>query len=88
MRRIYCPFCEDMVELETEAHMLLVCPIYNEGRSRIFGIIDANYHEFSSYNDEEKLVFIMKNIDPSVARFIFDSFELRAFLLSKPKRNY
>ena len=63
--------------------------IYNEGRSRVFRIIDANYyHEFSSYNAEEKLVFIVKNIDPSVARFIFDSFELRAFLLSKPKRNY
>ena len=42
----YCPFRVDMVE--SEAHMLLVCPIYNEGRSRVFGIIDANYHEFSS----------------------------------------
>ena len=33
-----------------------------------------------SYNDEEKLVFIIKNIDRSVARFIFNSFELRAFI--------
>ncbi len=81
----YCPFCLDKVE--TEAHMLLACPIYEETRSLTFSTLERDNAEFTSYNDNEKIIFIMKNISPAVSKFIFTAFELRTFLLSKPKRN-
>ena len=81
----FCPFCPDKVECET--HMLLACPIYNHKRNILFNYLIEENNEFTSYSETEKLVYIMKNISQTVAKYISNCFEIRTFLLSKARRH-
>ena len=81
----FCPFCPNMIE--NEAHMLLACPIYKRGRKNLLDTVSTENPEFTSYTDDEKFVFLMKNISPVVAKYIYASLEIREFLVRKPKRH-
>ena len=81
----FCPFCRTIVE--TETHFLLQCPTYRIRREILLQNIAENNPEFPSYTLNEKLEYSMLNIDSNIAKFIFDSFEVRTFLLTHPKRN-
>ena len=81
----FCPFCKTSVE--TEIHFLLQCPTYSIQRENLFQNVIQNNPNFPYFTLNQKLELIMSNIDDKIAKFIFDSFEIRAFLLSHPKRN-
>ena len=75
----FCPFCPNMIE--NEVHMLLACPIYKRGRKNLLDTVSTENPEFTSYPDDEKFVFLMKNISPVVAKYIAASLEIREFLV-------
>ena len=78
-----CPLCHEGIE--DEAHFLLYCPIYNRLREELFRNINTPTN-FQHYSNNEKLIFLMQNIDNNIAKHIYNCFELRNFLLDKPKR--
>ena len=81
----FCPFCPNSIE--TEIHFLFHCPVYSSMREMFLKIVNENKPEYYLYSINEKLEYVMNNIDENVARYINDSFELRTFLLTHPKRN-
>lgn len=80
----FCPFCPTSVE--TEIHFLFQCSTYSIMRDIFHKTITETKPEFPRYNFDEKLEYIMTNIDENVAKYINDSFEVRTFLLIHPKR--
>ena len=48
--------------------------------------ITENKPEFPWYTFDEKLEYIVTNIDKNAAKYINDPFEVRTFLLIHPKR--
>ena len=80
----FCPFCLTLVE--TEIHFLFQCSTYSIMRDIFHKSISENKPEFPWYTFDEKLEYIMTNIDKNVAKHINDSFEVRTFLLIHPKR--
>ena len=83
--RRFCPFCTDTVE--TEIHFLLQCPTFASMRDILHKTVIESNPEFSSYTINEKLEYIMINLNKTTAKYIFNSLELRSFLLTHPKRN-
>ena len=81
----FCPFCPNSIE--TEIHFLFHCPVYSSMREIFLKIVTENKPEYYLYSIDEKLQYVMNNIDENVARYVNDSFELRTFLLTHPKRN-
>ena len=81
----FCPFCTDTVE--TETHFLLQCPTYGTMRDFLYKTVTESNSEFPSYTINRKLEYIMKNINRTTAKYIFNAIELRTFLLTHPKRN-
>ena len=79
-----CPLCHDGIE--DEAHFLLFCPVYNDLRNQLYMCLNLP-NNFQYYSANEKLKFIMINLDDNIAKFNYNCFELRHFLLSNPKRN-
>ena len=80
----FCPFCPTLVE--TEIHFLFQCSTYSIMRDIFHKTITENKPEFPRYTFDEKLEYIMTNIDENVAKYINDSLEVRTFLLIHPKR--
>ena len=80
-----CPFCQTLVE--TEIHFLFQCSTYSIMRDIFHKTITENKPEFPLYTFDEKLEYIMTNIDENVAKYINDSLEVRTFLLIHPKRH-
>ena len=81
----FCPFCPNVIE--NEIHFLFHCPVYSNIRDMFLKMATENKPEFYTYSDNERLEYIMNNIDGNVARYINESFELRTFLQTHPKRN-
>ena len=81
----FCPLCPNSVE--TEVHFLLLCPTYNIRRDILYKTISENNPEFLRYTIGNKFDCIMSNIDKDIAKYINDIFDIRAFLLTHPKRN-
>ena len=80
----FCPFCPKSIE--TELHFLLECPLYNTGRNEILKQIHRLTPNFSHYTIEQKLVYLMSNIDTELVNYIANSFQIRTFILEKHKR--
>ena len=80
-----CPFCPNLVE--TESHFLLNCTTYNTVRDQIFNSISERNPMFPLYTTNEKLQYIMTNINNDVAIYIANCFKIRAFLITHPKRS-
>ena len=81
----FCHFCTGTVE--TETHFLLQCPTYATMRDILYKTFTESNLEFPSYTINEKLEYLMINLNKTTAKYIFNSFELRSFLLTHPKRN-
>ena len=81
----FCPFCKTYVE--TELHFLLQYPLYSINRDILLQHVLLSNPAFLSYTTIEKFGYIMSEIDNDIAKFISDSFEVRTFLLTNPKRN-
>ena len=81
----FCPFCPNVVE--TEAHLLFYCPTYTIMRKECFKTLLENNPGFRFYTTNLKMEYIMTHIDKHIGKYIYNSFELREFLLTHPKRN-
>ena len=81
----YCPFCQNLVE--NEAHFLLVCPTYSIRRDILTKTILENNPGFHWYTMVEQFDYIMSNVDENIAKYINDTFGIRTFLLSNPRKN-
>ena len=80
----FCPFCPNQVE--DEIHFLVNCPAYNSLRkSLIDSLVDGNtnLHEIP---DTEVFLTLMSKAQKEVANFTLKAFELRKYLVDKPKR--
>ena len=75
----FCPFFKN--EVETEAHFLLLCPLYTHIREhdQCFQIPKM------ILSDAEKFVHLMTK-GSEIATFVHKAMELRNFLLSLPRR--
>ena len=80
----FCPFCPN--SLETEVHFLFHCPTYSIMRDEFHNTVTRDNPRFLLCTVDEKLEYIMTHIDKHVANYINDSFEVRRFLLTNPKR--
>ena len=74
-----CKYCS--IGCEDEKHFLLLCPLYNEIRSQMFNTIEIRYPFFKSYDQDQKFVWIMGNLDPiiikSLSTYIVNAFNKR-----------
>ena len=80
----FCPFCPKMVE--TEAHFLLRCSAYNSIRGDMLESINTLNPNFNYYSEEQKLKYLLTDIDYSTVSYIKNSWELRNFLMAQHKR--
>ena len=80
----FCPFCPNSIE--TEIHFLFHSSVYSIMRETFLKIVTENKPEYYLYSIDEKLQYVMNNIDENIARYVINAFELRTFLLTHPKR--
>ena len=78
-----CPLCNHGIE--DEVHFLFICDIYKTIRDRTLENYIRNTN-FNFYTNNEKLEFLMLNIDNNIAKYIYNCFELRTFLTQKPRK--
>ena len=81
----FCPFCPNSIE--NEIHFLFHCPTYSIRRELLYKYATDNKPEFPLYTISERLEYLMTNIDVNVAKYINDCFEVRTYLLMRPKGN-
>ena len=80
----FCPFCTDKVE--DEVHFLLNCPVYNNMRKPVLDSLGIENMFPGDTRDSDIFISLMTNSLEEVATFTKKSFELREFLINKPKR--
>ena len=70
-----CCICD---KIEDEKHFLLKCQLYIDNRNSLFSKISEIFPEFLSFQDDEKFVFLLNNMDPQiltwVGKYIYESF--------------
>jgi hypothetical protein len=81
----FCPFCPGHVE--DENHFLFICPTYKLQRDIFFAPMLIRYPNFHNFHKTVKMELIMSKVDYNLCNFIGKSFEVREFLIEKPKRN-
>ena len=80
-----CPFCPQSIE--DEAHFLLSCPVYRFQRQKFLDPITTKSREFLQLSEGQKIELLMCKMDQNVCQFIFNSMEIREFLVNSPKRH-
>ena len=83
--RRYCPFCPESVK--NEYHFLFVCPTYKGQRDIFLDPLVRRNPYFYNLDEAQKIEFIMSKVDYDLCYFIGNSFEIRKFLIDRPKRN-
>ena len=83
--RRYCPFCPESVE--SEYHFLFICPTYKSQRDIFLEPLVRRNPHFYNLDETQKLKFIMSKVDYDLCYFIGNYFDIRKFLIDKPKRN-
>lgn len=81
----FCPFCPKSIE--NESHFLFECSVYQLQRENLLHPITNSIPGFNYFSEGLKLEYMMTDYDFNVCTYIANCFELRQFLLSKPKRN-
>ena len=83
----FCPFCPQQVE--DEMHFLLDCKCFSSLRNDLLVKIHSENQLFPHVDNKEKFVILMcfKNIIPITAQYIFQSFQIREYILEKHKNN-
>ena len=60
------------LEVETEIHFLLNCPLYNALREQMLNFVSGNNAPFQLFTNSEKFEFLMSStIINCVAKFVF-----------------
>ena len=81
----FCPFCPTTVE--DEVHFLLQCPIYSLPRN---DMMKKHIHKSPLFNEKsskQKLIELMAPENAQVvAKLVHNLFEIRNFLVNKPRR--
>ena len=82
-----CPFCDNRIE--NEQHFVMECPTYNVLRQNLFDNIIENENEFNGLNELEKFCFLLTELDAGdlISDYLNKSFQIRKYLLEKPKQN-
>ena len=80
----FCPFCVDKVE--DEIHFLIKCPLYGHLRARVLDLLFANYINVEAIPEKDLFCYLMSLSSIEVGNFIYNAFELRNFLVAKPKQ--
>ena len=62
----YCFHCTNKVE--SEKHVLLECPLYDDLRYRLFSAISCEIPNFGSFSDDEKLSLILGSDNIKIIR--------------------
>ena len=80
----FCPFCPNKVE--DEVHFLLICPTYRVPRTEMINTIARETPSFLEENTQKQFTELMKPENSQyICKTIENSFEIRQFLLGKPK---
>ena len=77
----FFPFCPNIVE--REAHLLFYCSVYNTIRNEIQDSINILNPNFKYYSEQQKMKYILSDIDYPVVHYIVNLLELRHFLITK-----
>ena len=64
-------------EVEDEIHFLLNCNKYHDIRTNLFQKCSAKDQGFNTLMSDEKIQFIMNNMENSAAKFIKQAFNVR-----------
>ena len=81
----FCPFCPS--EVEDEVHFLIRCPTYLIPRSIMVQNIVDKTELFLQKSPREQFIEIMKHENAQiVAKTVNNLFEIRSFLIDKPRR--
>ena len=80
----FCPFCPEQVE--DEHHFLFICPTYKDQRDVCFAPMLRRYPNFFNFHEIVKFELSMTKVEYDICNFIAKSFEIREFLIEKPKR--
>ena len=80
----HCTFCDEVAECEI--HFLINCPVYSHLRAPLLEAVICTNPTFQYYPDKEKFISVMTNSRSiQLASFVHKGFELRDFLIAKPK---
>ena len=83
----FCPFCPNQVE--TEVHFLIECETYKTVKEATIQPIMDTVPNFAYYTKTEQFQYLLREeLAPITAQYINNCFELRNFLVEKPKRCY
>ncbi len=55
-----CPVC-DMDEIESEIHVMIFCPLYNDIRATLYESALLIDNDFNTYSNMDKFLFLMDN---------------------------
>ena len=81
----YCPFCPTTVE--DEVHFLLHCPIYSLPRN---DMMNKHIHKTPLFHEKSPTLKFIELMTPAnahfVAKLVHNLFEIRSFLVKKPRR--
>ena len=80
----FCPFCLDKVE--DEIHFMLKCPIYSNFRGHFLRSMFAEYINTDAIPVKDMFSYLMALSSVEVGKFIHQAFELRNYLIRKPKQ--
>ena len=84
-----CPFCDN--QIENEQHFVMECPTYNVLRQNLFDNItdNENENEFNGLDEMEKFCFLLTDLENGdlVCEYLNKTFQIRKFLIEKPKQN-
>ena len=59
LKNAFVVFCSDFIENET--HVFLNCPFYDDFRENLFNVPKHYTVDFMSFNNEEKIIFLLLN---------------------------
>ena len=83
--RRFCPFCPESVE--DEAHFLITCPVYHTPRESMLEVFLNENPLFYQKTPKQKFLELMTPENAQfAAKTVHNLFEIRNFLINKPKR--
>ena len=68
----FCPFCIDKNEIEDETHFFLKCPKFDVVRSPFITAISQSVPNFSSLNDENRLIYLLSQQNEDIVNLTAD----------------
>ncbi len=59
-QELICPVC-DIGEMESEIHVMIFCPLYNDIRATLYESSLLIDNDFNSYSNMDKFLFLIDN---------------------------